>query len=69
MAISPNVVLDLLRGGPLEVTAIATRLGDQVAYNDVLDAITSLARDGLIEPSPPGHKYRVTDAGRRNLSA
>jgi Mn-dependent DtxR family transcriptional regulator len=62
--VSASVVRDLLRDGDLQPQAIATRLGDQVSYQDVLPALTELSQAGLAQPTSGG-KWGLTDAGRR----
>jgi predicted transcriptional regulator len=68
MAVDQFAVLDFLRDGDQEVQALATRLGDQVSYNDVASALASLSTEGLVEPSG-GNRWKITAKGRARFAS
>jgi DNA-binding IclR family transcriptional regulator len=68
MSVSGIAILDVLdRHGASEITAIASRLGEQVSYSDVASALASLADEGLVIPAPNSNRWQLTSAGRSRL--
>ena len=59
--VSAFVVVQVLKQhGPLEVQAIATKLGDQVGYQDVASALAEASRNGQAELDAGRHRWKAT---------
>jgi len=69
MAVGHTPVLDTLyRIGSAGDQEIANALADNVPVEDVAEATTALAAEGLIEESAAApRRWQITDAGRRHL--